>query len=453
MTEISSECSKPPKKSFEKGYLLVDLILNNEEFSVTRLPSLYSDFSLLKNSNPEGFKANVSAWKYALQEAVWTGKITWSDDYLVIHCDNKLLVSLYTSKYGTPLGLMETMEDALKNGEWMLLNYFFKKKKSLYTYPFFFVSHIFIWGLQKIGLLGQKHRRLNESCVILQHVECAANALLALVQDRTMYTEHIYTFDALITSFSDKVLHPRVLSKLDMKIIVHYLSFYRKEISTNENYQVIKLRSTTHNFALAVNETDMLVSKLKTLRDQLRQLTETLSQNVKQVNDTIKTAVKMKNKALALFHLRSRKNSESTLNKRLQALEQIEEILCKIDEAAIQMDILNSMKGGANVLESLMKAMGGIKTIEDIMEKAKMLSCDLKDIGKVLNEINLSDISDIQIEEEFEALLNSLNKEDIKEAAADATSQLLSCMDSMAPSSNPCNIADKCLKKAIKVVE
>ncbi|KAG4305481.1 hypothetical protein PORY_001037 [Pneumocystis oryctolagi] len=447
---------KTDGKSFEKGCLLIEFVLNRQEFTATRLPSLYSDFSLLKDSNPEGYNANICAWKYALQEAVWANRITWRDDYLVIHCDDKLLASLYTIKYGTPLGIIETMKDAIKNKEWVLLNDFLGKKKSIYGYLFSFISSLFIWSLQGFGLLTRRSCRFNTICVIMQHVECASNSFLALVQDRTMYSEHIYSLDELVTCFSDKVLSPRILSRLDMEIIVHYLSSYKKEICTGSNGHIIKLRGKNRKSATNVTEADMLVLKLKTVRDQLQQLIQILTRNVEQFDETIKAAVKAKNKALALFHLRSKKSSESTLKKRLQALEQIKEVLCKIDEAAVNMDILNSIKGGADVLETLVKAIGGIKNVEKIMEKAKMLSCELKDIGKVLGEIDLSDISDAQIEEEFEVLLNSFTKENIKDEAANAVNHLLSHIDLTVPIPNspldPCAV-NELSKKAIKITE
>lgn len=96
------------KDSLQKGNILIEFIKNRPEFTSSRLPSLYSDFSFLKNANPEGYQANVSAWKYALQDAIWEGKIAWNNHYLILQYDNKLLTSLYMPNFGIPLGMMET---------------------------------------------------------------------------------------------------------------------------------------------------------------------------------------------------------------------------------------------------------------------------------------------------------------------------------------------------------
>ncbi|KAG5518755.1 hypothetical protein PMAC_002724 [Pneumocystis sp. 'macacae'] len=450
MVEESSQNQKIDRKSFEKGCLLIEFILNCPDFTATRIPSLYSDFSALKESNPEGYKANICAWKYALQEAVWAGRITWKSDYLVIYCDSKLLASLYTTKYGTPLGMVETMEEALSSGDWMRLDCFLKKRKPIYAYLISFMSSMVTWSLQGIGLLSRKSRRFNAVCVIMQHVECAANAFLALVQDRTMYSDHIYSLNELLSCFSNKVLPPRVLSRLDMQIVVHYLSAYRKEICTCSNGQ---LRSKTKPVADDVNQTDMFVFKLKTIRDQLQHLVTTLTDNVTRLDETVKAAVKTKNKALALFHLRSKKSSQSTLEKRLQALEQIKQMLSKIDEAAINLDILNSMKCGSDVLETLLNAIGGFKNVELVIERAKMLSCELKDIGKVLGEVDLAEVSDAQIEQEFQALLRAFADTDIKDAASDAVSSLLSHIDLSVPPTDPSAVPCSSPRQPIKIVE
>lgn len=178
-----------------------------------------------------------------------------------------------------------------------------------------------------------------------------------------------------------------------------------------------------------------------------------LTDNVSKLDETVKAAVKTKNKALALFHLRSRKSSESTLEKRLQALEQIKEMLSKIDEAAFNLDILNSMKSGSDVLDVFLKNIGGFENVNVVIERARMLSCELKDIGKVLGEVDLSEISDAQIEQEFEALLHAFDSSNIKDTASDAVSSLLSQIDHLPPSSIDPSVSCSPSRKPIKVIE
>lgn len=73
-----------------------------------RLPSLYSDFTLQRSSNPDGFVANVSAWENALRKAAQAGLIPAPDnghDTLSLRTGEELLQALTTKEWGRPLAL------------------------------------------------------------------------------------------------------------------------------------------------------------------------------------------------------------------------------------------------------------------------------------------------------------------------------------------------------------
>lgn len=73
-----------------------------------RLPSLYSDFSLQRDTNPDGYAANVIAWETALTEAAQRGLITADPDgpdFLSLRTGEELLQSLETKEWGRPLAL------------------------------------------------------------------------------------------------------------------------------------------------------------------------------------------------------------------------------------------------------------------------------------------------------------------------------------------------------------
>ena len=73
-----------------------------------RLPSLYSDFTLLRSSNPDGFAANISLWLSALREATKAGKLSVAGgavDRLSLTIGEELLQALETKEHGRPLAL------------------------------------------------------------------------------------------------------------------------------------------------------------------------------------------------------------------------------------------------------------------------------------------------------------------------------------------------------------
>ena len=73
-----------------------------------RLPSLYSDFTLQRYSNPDGFAANTTAWIEALTKAAQAGllpSIGADRNTLSVETGDVLLRSLETKEWGRPLAL------------------------------------------------------------------------------------------------------------------------------------------------------------------------------------------------------------------------------------------------------------------------------------------------------------------------------------------------------------
>lgn len=68
-----------------------------------RLPSLYSDFRYLRTTNPNGFAANLAAWKDVLRAATERGLA--GDDHLVLPVTDTLVSQLATREWGRPLAL------------------------------------------------------------------------------------------------------------------------------------------------------------------------------------------------------------------------------------------------------------------------------------------------------------------------------------------------------------
>ncbi len=74
-----------------------------------RLPSLYSDFTPQRYSNPDGFVANVEAWQQALATAAQAAMLPAnggsSADTLSLRTGEGLLQALETKEWGRPLAL------------------------------------------------------------------------------------------------------------------------------------------------------------------------------------------------------------------------------------------------------------------------------------------------------------------------------------------------------------
>ena len=79
-----------------------------DEFGSVRLPSLYSDFSPQKYTNPDGFDTNVHAWFDVLRKAAWQGLLPPGiprTDILSLTLGEELLVALESEEWGRPQAL------------------------------------------------------------------------------------------------------------------------------------------------------------------------------------------------------------------------------------------------------------------------------------------------------------------------------------------------------------
>lgn len=72
-------------------------------FTERRMPSLYSDFRTIKESNTEGYDANVATWKSVLQEALSSGTVF--PDAVLLTAGSSLLESFASARFGRPLAL------------------------------------------------------------------------------------------------------------------------------------------------------------------------------------------------------------------------------------------------------------------------------------------------------------------------------------------------------------
>ena len=73
-----------------------------------RLASLYSDFTLQRYSNPDGYAANTSAWINIFEKAAQAGLLPGDEgnqSILSLVTGDNLLRSLETREYGRPLAL------------------------------------------------------------------------------------------------------------------------------------------------------------------------------------------------------------------------------------------------------------------------------------------------------------------------------------------------------------
>lgn len=127
--------------------------------SKNRLTSLYADFSTQRNINPEGYQANLSAWKQALSNAARAGVIPsqgTTRDRLSIRTGEDLGRALVHTQFGRPTCLPAVFEDAVSKKEMIPLKDFLSSKTSIYKLTWTISPlNVVKWGLRQLGVLGE----------------------------------------------------------------------------------------------------------------------------------------------------------------------------------------------------------------------------------------------------------------------------------------------------------
>ncbi|KAK9472686.1 uncharacterized protein V1510DRAFT_124520 [Dipodascopsis tothii] len=99
---------------------VLETVLAEAEFNERRLPSLYSDFRPLRESNVDGWEANVAAWAGALRRTVRSGRLAGDGDerdVLTLHAGPALVQALTSPSLGKPLALQAVLDELVRTGE------------------------------------------------------------------------------------------------------------------------------------------------------------------------------------------------------------------------------------------------------------------------------------------------------------------------------------------------
>ena len=161
-----------------------------------RLPSLYSDFTMQRHTNPDGYAANVAAWEEALQKAATAGFIPapgYAHDTLSLRTGEDLLRSLETKEWGRPLSLemvivgerfsrtkcrkpkadpIQPQDEAISKRHMIPFQEFLDAPTSIYNQKW--SPWLFSWGLQQLRLsrrISTNGKSRNAQLVMLPNVE------------------------------------------------------------------------------------------------------------------------------------------------------------------------------------------------------------------------------------------------------------------------------------------
>ncbi|MCJ1269847.1 hypothetical protein MMC22_009740 [Lobaria immixta] len=342
---------------------LLDFVLNEgEQFRRARLPSLYSDFSLQRYTNPDGYAANIAAWEDILIKANGEGLIPAGPDgrdFLSLRTGEELLQSLETREWGRPLALGIVIDEAVSRQHLIPVKDFLQNTSSIYDQGWFVRPRRLIsWGFRQLGATGRTSTSMK--------LPVARYVIVEVVE---------------IVKFSASNESPSPIS--------------------TEDRTIASLRSLISDLNLQV---DRLTSQSAALAAQA------------------KTAIEKRNRPQALRALRSKKMAEDNLTQRLETLSTLEGISAKIEQASDQIAIVRAIKNSTGVLRSLNAQVGEIEKVEDIMEELQQEMKSVDQVSEIIEDAGRDPaVDDDAIDEE---LTNLIRAEDEKKEEQETREKL-----------------------------
>ncbi|ONH69042.1 Charged multivesicular body protein 7 [Cyberlindnera fabianii] len=382
---------------------LRDVVISHRLFTKSRLYSLYSDFRKLKEANPDGYEANLIAWR-SLIDSFFTQQVLQHAFVLnTEHLQNDLTLA----EYGKPLAVDLVLEDMVRSGDLIPYKQFTETSDSIYTTRW--VRPVLSWAVNRFIYdtsykIGDKKNGLRADKLIskktLEKYEKEVTKKLIGDAENT-HTKNVFTkmqlretIDALDIQVDGSTVQ---LSDLDFEILLKFLERDNKKIKVKDD--VVKFGDED------VTDEDIGICQIKSTMSSLELHITELQVKIDSTDKKLKLSLKNKaSKDVSLNLLRSKKVAEQALTKQIASLTQLESVLYKIDESSTNIQLVNALEKGTDLLKSLNSQIGGIERVEQVMDDVEEQKYTADKITEEISRLG-NGVSEDDIEAEFEEML------------------------------------------------
>ncbi|KAL8897149.1 MAG: hypothetical protein Q9207_007354 [Kuettlingeria erythrocarpa] len=329
-----------------------------------RLPSLFSDFTTQRQTNPNGYAANVKTWEDVLYKATRAGLITAQDGHicrLSLETGPHLLQELESKEWGRPLALNAVIEACFR-----LVTYLRRRRSQV---------------------------------------------------DRILTREMFRRESASTLSVTNE------LSDSDVAVLLKYLARDRRILAYDDH--VVRL-AASEDVPLPISKEDREIASLKSLMYDINEQIASLETRITALREQSQKAVSQKNRSSALAALRSKKVAETALAQRHDTLIHLEEIYGKIEQASDNITMVQAMKGSTSVLRGLNARVGSTQDVEDALNNLKEEMGKVEDVGTIMTQVGqeTNAVNEDEVDEELDALVRERNEGDEEKAAEETTRRL-----------------------------
>ncbi|KAI4227513.1 MAG: hypothetical protein L6R36_002353 [Xanthoria steineri] len=410
--------------------LLQYILSQQDQFRRARIPSLFSDFTVQRHTNPDGYYANVNIWEEVLCRAASAGLVVGRDGTvhrLSLETGPYLLQKLESSEWGRPLAINAVIDEAIARRQMLSYHAFLASPHSIYSrswteLPWRFVA----WGLEHMGLrqtVSSKDSRQTRELVLIPNLEKVAGRILTHLEKYNSQVDRTFTTAMFSREAAAALEIDGDLADKDLTVLLKYLSRDRQVLVTDG--KVVRIIRSTE-VVTQISMEDRAIASLKSLIEDIGRHVHALEAQIASSREKSQKAVETKNRPSALAALRSKKSAESVLAQRMDTLFQLEQVLGSIQQASDQVEMIRVMKDSAGVLRGLNAEVGSALDVENALEGLKEEMGSVEDIGSVISEAGqeINVVDENEIDEEFDALLRQKEKAE-EEEAVESTKQRL----------------------------
>ncbi|KZS91062.1 hypothetical protein SISNIDRAFT_457037 [Sistotremastrum niveocremeum HHB9708] len=301
------------------------------------------------------------------------------------------------------------------------------------------------WAMEQLSIVGGEEatikndsslwKKVSGPYVSLDNLEAAADAVLEHWRNNrsSSLSDSLHNQETFTTLYSKIALPDVSLTSSDVKVLIKYLERDRQAIVTER--EVIKLVDDESESTVTAVDHGVLEMKvaISNLQAQIDDIHSRIAQRTSQITENLRA----KRKEIALSFLRSRKQLEELLLKRLGALENIQSTLDRIEQAAGDIEIMKVYSTSSETLKALLSHPSlQLPHIESTLSSLAETNAQQQEIneaiqigGQVAMDASGLEIDEDELQGELESLVQEQREEEEKEKALKALEERVKAQD------------------------
>lgn len=375
---------------------------DNPEFRESRLLSLFSDFASLKESNPEGYMANLNVWK----------------QFLISVFESEDLLSFYYEEFQKKLIYRTNKNDFLPQGLYIVINDMINNDKSISVLldlertqdsksGIIDTLKNVIFGKRLVDVRDKttKQEVLISKEILEKKSNQIKSILLPIIKDDPINLIHLQAIlkdKSVFVSDADLVLCLKFISKepsevcFEDGVIIQKQKAINLDMDTGDKNKLDDLRN--------IGDLNFAIYKLQKYNNE--KLAE-----IKQLDSRIRESIKLKNLLSSKAQFRLKKILEQQVQKTSTSLENLHLLKIKVEDAHNNLLISKVWKENSNILK-ILNEKTETQNIDEVFDDLYNEIQNTNIISdKLSSKIVEPDYEDNEIETELAKLEANVNKE------------------------------------------